>query len=153
MLPIFASLCGNDYLIMNEYPEFEKQLSHYSSIHNRDNNHQISNKSFKSVIDFLLDITDAIKDNHQKFENFQQDLFIEEILKRKVKENDPKLDLTFKNNLIYSINEYNLLNTNKIDATKFMISQDIIKSIQSKNLLVKLLNSKYIYIYFFYLFI
>lgn len=34
---------------------------------------------------------------------------------------------TLKNNLLYSINEYNLLIKNKIDTNKFMVSKDCCK--------------------------
>jgi len=139
LLPYFASLCGNDYLIMNEFPEFSKQLNSYKSVINRDNNH-ITNDNFKNIIDFLLDINDTIIDKNHNNEKEKQELFIEELLKRKAKETDPELEQHFKNSIIYSINEYNLLNTNKIDRKKFMISKDIIKSIQSSNLVIKLLN-------------
>jgi len=136
MLPYFASLCGNDYINMMEFPEFSNQLSTYESMNKHDNNN-ITNSKFKNIIEFLLDINDAINNDNEKD---KQELFIEELLKRKAKETDPELDQKFKNNILHSVKEYNLLNTKKVDTKEFMLSEDIIKSVQSNNLVVKLLN-------------
>jgi len=69
-------------------------------------------------------------------------LIIEEILKRKKPENEKELDLTFKKNLIDSINEYNL-ELKDIDCCYdfTVVCREITESCHSSNLLLKLYKS------------
>ncbi|ORY74697.1 PIN domain-like protein [Neocallimastix californiae] len=88
ILPIFATLCGNDYFNVEKFPEFRYQIKKYSG-------------------------------------NLNQ--------------NEKELDLTFKKNLIDSINEYNL-ELKDIDCCYdfTVVCREITESCHSSNLLLKL---------------
>ncbi|ORX80719.1 PIN domain-like protein [Anaeromyces robustus] len=139
-LPIFATLCGNDYLSINKYRKFSNQLSNYECHHQNKNN---INEYQKCIINFILDLYDTInKRNDIKINPKKKlKLMIDELLNIKEKENNSLLEKECQNKIIDSIKEYNLtaLNENKTSH----ISKDILKSHSSGKIYEIILNVLY----------
>jgi len=139
--PIFATLCSNDYLIIENFPKFLNQINHYPV--SRDSTSHIQNEYFKRIANFILDICNDLNINNiNESLQVKQSLIIEEIIKRKeMEEEGNKIDQKFKNNLINSVNEYNLI---REDNEYNLVSDDIIESYYSGNLINKLLEGNII---------
>ncbi|OUM66216.1 hypothetical protein PIROE2DRAFT_6658 [Piromyces sp. E2] len=143
--PIFATLCSNDYLIIEKFPKFLNQINNYPV--ERDITTHIQNEYFKKVANFILDIYDDLKINKNLNDNeesiqLKQSLIIEEIMKRKEKEDEGgENDQKFKNNLIDSVHEYNLIRkANKYNFDPNLVCRDIIESYHSGNLIDNLVE-------------
>jgi len=139
-LPIFATLCGNDYISFNNYPKFMNQINNYRCIH--EGTEKIENIHFRRIVNFILDIHDSIKDECDKTNdsNAKQELLIKHLFK--MKEKDVKEEKCQKK-IMESINEYNLKNLKEKEAKE--ISKEILKNYQSARINDTLLNAIYIH--------
>ncbi|ORX45954.1 hypothetical protein BCR36DRAFT_106603 [Piromyces finnis] len=143
ILPIFATLCSNDYLIVNNFQKFLDQVNHYHVT--QESTFHIKNEYFKKLVNFILDICDDLKikfnnENTDEFRQHQQMLIIEEIIKRKDKEINDDVEEEFKDNLIFSVNEFNLLNIKEYNIDPNLVSSEIVESYYSNNITTKLLK-------------
>ncbi|OUM58023.1 hypothetical protein PIROE2DRAFT_16818 [Piromyces sp. E2] len=143
ILPIFASLCSNDYLIIENFPCFSNQIKSYSG--EREKTTSIKDKYFQKLTNFILDIYDDIKisdftENEKESRKQQQKIIIDEILKRKNKEKEEELEQKFKNNLIDSVHEYNLEKVKEYHYNSTIICNDILEGYYSLNAMIKLLK-------------
>lgn len=146
-MPIYATLCSNDYLIIDNFVNFFNQIMKYSNI--RKNTSHIKNSFYRNLINFILDIVDDLNINDRKeiTKEEKQNLIIDEILKRKEKETDEKEETIFKNNLINSVKEYNLTNlNNNNNPFDSVVCKEIIKKYNSGSLNDKLIKSNIIFI-------
>ncbi|OUM68410.1 hypothetical protein PIROE2DRAFT_3854 [Piromyces sp. E2] len=127
LLPIYATLCSNDYFIIDEFPEFSNQIKNYSTIR--------QNTTHINIEDDLKN--DSSSEETTTMEN-KQNIFIKEILKRKKKETEEEKEENFKNNLINSVKEYNLINLNHGDDDSYdsIICNEILNKYNSGNLIL-----------------
>ena len=161
-LPIFAALCGNDYLKMDNYPEMKNFIKYYNRYHSsRQYTNSISYFIYKNIINFVLDM-----DNFNYNSYYNEYILSEGITSRQksIIENvcaHVPLGIStkkeFKNNLIESVRQYNIpsTTTNNDDISIYInindsllkskvneISSDILRSFYSGNFYFRLLNGK-----------
>jgi len=67
-LPIFATLCGNDYFNVEKFPEFRYQIKKYSGNLNRTTTTTTTTTTtsmkyqyFQKIINFILDCCETLK--------------------------------------------------------------------------------------------
>jgi len=148
-LPVFATLCSNDYLYISKYRNFSKQLSEYECHH--ESAEKINIDIYKRIVNLILDLCENInhgvnpKDSSNKSRpknNKLQNQIIEELFKMKDEETTKYFEKECRNKIIDSIKEYNLtaLHENK---TKF-INKEIMKSYYSGKIHGTILNVLYI---------
>jgi len=168
-LPIFATLCGNDYLIIENYPEMKEFIMYY----NRNHRPRYFTNSFKyfiykNIINFILDMKSFPNYNTNCNESITSEGItpLQKTIIENICANVPQKIGTneyFKNSLIESVKQYNIPtiamnsnnNNNKNDIynnindlslkTRFKeISSDILKSYKSGHFYYRLLKGKHI---------
>ncbi|OUM68373.1 hypothetical protein PIROE2DRAFT_3973, partial [Piromyces sp. E2] len=141
-LPLFATLCGNDYItFLLKYKKFINQLNTYKCRHQSTNN--IKNEFFKNISNFILDIYENVNklcdeklDPQKKLK-----LYTEELLKMKKKENNKVLEDECQSKIIESIKEYSLTTLNENNIS--FIKNEIIKSYRNGKIYETILNVLY----------
>lgn len=147
-LPLFATLCGNDYItFLLKYKKFINQLNIYECRHESTND--INNEFFKNISNFILDICENVEkrcgDNIDSKKKLN--IYIEELLKMKEKENNKVLEAECQSQLIESIKEYSLTALHE-DKTS-QIKNEILKSYRNGKICETILNGNfYLLIYF-----
>ncbi|ORX85584.1 PIN domain-like protein [Anaeromyces robustus] len=137
-LPIFATLCSNDYLKIDNYPRLKQYFKYYKNMKERININSLS-KSYQY-------------DNHL---TLIQNQIIDNICKYKPKEQNQTLELEFRDKLIDSVKQYNTktissdnsinpMDENCLDdflTTKMsFLNTEILNNYYSGNLYSELLN-------------
>ena len=144
-LPIFATLCGNDYLKIENYNKLKSFFKFYSRSHrSRESTQSIEYFIYKNIVNFILDMKDISNsrrlNNHEGITPLQESI-IENICNTIPREGDPRLDNGFKNILIESVKQYNI-NNDFINDENHSINEDISNSYNSGNFYYRLLNGK-----------
>ena len=144
-LPIFATLCGNDYLKIENYNQLKSFFKFYSRSHrSRESTQSIEYFIYKNIVNFILDMKDISNsrrlNNHEGITPLQESI-IENICNTIPREGDPRLDNEFKNILIESVKQYNI-NNDFINDENHSINEDISNSYNSGNFYYRLLNGK-----------
>ena len=144
-LPIFATLCGNDYLKIENYNQLKSFFKFYSRYHrSRESTQSIEYFIYKNIVNFILDMKDISNsrrlNNHEGITPLQESI-IENICNKIPREGDPRLDNGFKNILIESVKQYNI-NNDFINDENHSINEDISNSYNSGNFYYRLLNGK-----------
>ena len=144
-LPIFATLCGNDYLKIENYNQLKSFFKFYSRSHrSRESTQSIEYFIYKNIVNFILDMKDISNsrrlNNHEGITPLQESI-IENICNKIPREGDPRLDNGFKNILIESVKQYNI-NNDFINDENHSINEDISNSYNSGNFYYRLLNGK-----------
>ncbi|KAL6635521.1 PIN domain-like protein [Neocallimastix sp. 'constans'] len=144
-LPIFATLCGNDYLSLMKYKKFSNQLSEYECHHEAAE--KINVEHYKKIVNLILDLWKAVEERFKSSKtppkkDKLQELLIKELFNRKEKENNNYLEKECQNRIMDSINEYNLkaLHENKAKH----LNKEIMKSYYTGKIYETLLNVLYI---------
>ncbi|ORX42553.1 hypothetical protein BCR36DRAFT_362308 [Piromyces finnis] len=143
-LPIFATLCDNDYFTLSKYPSLLSQINHYN---NRDGDDVKSNK-YISVSKFLLEIKENVDKKCSSPDTSveeKQKLIISELFKFKNKEKNEDLEKLCYTNLVNSVNEYNLTALKYTDIK--CINKDILHSYYNGKIYDLLLNVLYNHFY------
>ena len=162
-LPIFATLYGNDYLKIENYPEMKEFIMYYNRNHRpRYFTNSIKFFAYKNTVNIILDMKSLPNYDTNCSESITsegitplQKTIIENIYAHIPKEIGANEN--FKNNLIESVRQYNIpsttINNNDINiyinindsALKTKVnefSSDILKSFYSGNFYFRLLNGK-----------
>ncbi|OUM68409.1 hypothetical protein PIROE2DRAFT_58076 [Piromyces sp. E2] len=109
-LPIFASLCGNDYLKIDNYPRLKQYFKYYKG--NRRGTNSIQFFIYKNIVNFILDVKDRIKGMEKstltEYDDLTdlQKLIIEKMLIQKPSEQNQEIENDFKIVLIDSVRQY-----------------------------------------------
>lgn len=164
-LPIFATLCSNDYLSLDNYPRAYDYIKRYN------NSYHYSTRSinfffYQHVANFILDMYDKAKYsiiNRSNTDNgltLLQNSIIDKICDYKPSEYSQELERNFRTELIESVKQYHLTTsivTNSVVITGnydpelrsniLSLSEDILNSYLSGKFYHRLLNGKYINIY------
>jgi hypothetical protein len=148
-LPIFATLCGNDYLKIKSYQRLRDFFKYYSRNNRaRPSTQSISYFIYKNIANFVLDMDSYSLSrltrsyiNHEGI-TLRQTSIIERICEKIPQEFDPKLNRDFREILIKSVQQYNNTNNNinGINGRDFEISNDILNSFNSGNYFHRILN-------------
>eukprot|EP00833_Pecoramyces_ruminatium_P003497 jgi/Orpsp1_1/1177529/evm.model.c7180000061803.1 len=127
-LPLFATLCDNDYITINEntYPAYNKQIEHYRWNHTLKNNIKI--RKYKCILNLLMDIREEInKENNNGMKRYfkqnsfnnintideKQQSILNKFFEIKRREKQYALENEFRSRIKYSIKQYNLINNTK----------------------------------------
>ncbi|KAL6595927.1 hypothetical protein U3516DRAFT_849441, partial [Neocallimastix sp. 'constans'] len=123
ILPLFGTICGNDYFNIDKYSNFSTfLLNGQHKSWNKTRNIKRGRCNFRKIVSSLLDIYEII--NRKLYSNYKNDnilnpfnyddltllqkKMIKEIFNIKPEEEDPEVEREFKMNLINSVLEYNL---------------------------------------------
>lgn len=145
-LPIFATLCSNDYLKIDNYPQLKSFFKYYNrSRSSRYSTNSISYFIYKNIVNFILDMKDRAAYNYYNGQpegiTRLQNSIIEKICSNRPLEINSECNNKFKSILIESVRQYN--NENDNDNDDYSISTDILNSYKSGNFYYRLLNGKY----------
>lgn len=156
-LPIFATLCGNDYLKIDNYPRLKDYFKYYSRYHrSRFNTNSISYFIFKNIINLILDMEDSVSSYRRNSTPYEDGItplqrsIIDMICTNRPSEDDSRLNNEFKSILIKSVKQYhtttngNFNNNENYDLSLRpkinALSPDILESYNSGNFYYRLLN-------------
>ncbi|ORX75771.1 hypothetical protein BCR32DRAFT_296678 [Anaeromyces robustus] len=136
LLPVFATLCSNDYISIGNYRNLSNQINFYKC--NHEETRAIENELYKKIINLILDLCDNM--NETSFNNSQQkqEWVIKKFFEMKQKDDNEE---EFKKDFMDSINEYTLkyLPENKAEE----ICNEILESYFSGKIYETLLNVIY----------
>ncbi|ORX79244.1 PIN domain-like protein [Anaeromyces robustus] len=140
-LPIFATLCGNDYIKVGRYEKLALLLKNYKCTHKITN--KIKNGHFKCISNLILDIYEKLNKKYENFNNKKkeqiQNLIIEELFG--MINNETKDILEHKecqNKFKDSLNEYNLVDFK--GKKEKVVSNELLSSYYSGKIFETLLN-------------
>jgi len=116
-LPLFATLCGNDYFKVENYPKLKQHLRYRK--YSRRQTDSINFFIYKNIVNFILDMMDRIRKTEiptilNEYDDLtdQQKLIIEKMIYYKPMESNADIDLNFKTTLINTVRQYKLSSKN-----------------------------------------
>ncbi|ORX53777.1 hypothetical protein BCR36DRAFT_348675 [Piromyces finnis] len=145
-LPVFATLCGNDYFTPSKYSALLRQINHYNKSDDIKSNNE-ENKYIR-ISKFLLEIKENVDKKCPSPDisvEEKQKLIISELFKFKNKEKNEDLEKLCYTNLVNSVNEYNLTTLKYTDIK--CINKDILHSYYNGKIYDLLLNVLYNHFY------
>ncbi|ORX48432.1 PIN domain-like protein [Piromyces finnis] len=152
MLPIFASLCGNDYFKIDNYPRLKQHFKNYRNV--RKNTNSIQYPIYKHIVNFILDnATQTKRPRNQTFTSRYTDLTdTQKLIIENIFTNWSSTD-DFKLTLINSVRQYYLSSTNEYNTDIFedingnskvlSLDKNILSSYNSGCLYPEIMNGKY----------
>jgi len=160
-LPIFATLCSNDYFKIENYPRLKLLFKNYNKKSRRRNTKSINSYLYKNIINFILDMKDKINSTQEPL-NFNeynyltsfQKLIFEKIFKFKPNESSQEIEEELKNNLIDSVQQYQMFSSDpnriyegnydeSLKSKILSLNKDILESYYLGNFNSQLMNGNY----------